>query len=585
MAAQTIRDVLIKIRLEQQDNKLNAPDLTAFNAAMEQARRQFQEATTIPGGLGGSAGPRAADPAKEADRRAKAEEAAYDREAKAAMDAYSRIMRERERMAEQERRIQAETAKYAASIDPTGGKVLTNSAARMVRDMDQYTMAADAAKSANLQLMQSVSGVGESALRAARGIAFLTAANEDDLRVAMQYVARMQGYLDLYAGITGAIVQLANARRAAAAAATAQAAAEALSARASISSAAATTASGVATSGAASGFKFLASAASLANPVVIGLTAAAALGSIAWATYQNHLSEVNQEFDVFAKLANEMAALEGKLTGVTEEVTARLSVSSLTSDLRQRLTEVQTTEQQLQRQTSALGPTGVTIDNDIGRQERLQQLKVEMTQQSGRQQILREILSIEDQIIAQKNRELQVAQQIISSARQQVDAEESRLKTLDERIGRLNRGEQARLRVIADQVQAGKELSRQNAEFLDRTGVGQAVASDFFRRQGQAAGSGAITSALGEQKALEQAQQNLRAAMAGAGEELKDIADEIVEAERKRKVEAERLQDVFRASFITQTEFERITEIVEKLARDQKNKSSATAFGTFKGGP
>ena len=86
---------------------------------------------------------------------------------------------------------------------------------------EQHKKAAEHAKAvadSHLRLADASMQMGEQAMRAARGIAFLTAAKEEDLKRAMEIIATAQGLVDLYSGSIGVIKGLVGMYRALAAA-------------------------------------------------------------------------------------------------------------------------------------------------------------------------------------------------------------------------------------------------------------------------------------------------------------------------------------------------------------------------------
>jgi hypothetical protein len=156
--------------------------------------------------------------------------------------------------------------------------------------------------------------------------------------------------------------------------------------------------------------------------------------------------------------------------------------------------------------------------------------------------------------------QLQQQRQIQSAAHDLLRVEEDRYKTMEERIGRLAPQEVDRLKKLAEKQNSGGQLSLQEAQFLEQTGVGGSVAADRFRQEGQARGAGDILSAFGEDRGVNQARSNLRSVEATAGLAVKDIQADMQELAKQKEETGKKLIEAIR-------EVIDLTPVVEQLRK------------------
>jgi hypothetical protein len=643
----TIRDVVIRIRIDQADAKLRAPDTSAWRQAMDDLKRQQAQ----PGAAFQMDRPQGAGPVmspdelmggfteafeqndaakivelyKEVDRlsesvRAEAEaekQAQKDRDqmAKEAVAAYGRIMKEREKAAAQQQRIDERTRAYADKIDPTGGNVIANSAARSVKAQDELEKATLRHMSAQKQQLEVFAGIGEAAIRAARGVAFLTAANEEDLKVAMRYVAVGQGVFDVLVGSITMYKQLAAARYAVAVAARTEAAVEAaaipakgtlvvltaeqVSAQLALSAAmAGTSRAAVVQAGAnlaAANASAAATAAGMsqsgANLAVAGsaTTAAVATKTLTAAMLRNPftIALVAATFAAAYALEKWTSAADDA-GGSTDDLTKRANAAGAAAQMLASHWSVAMQQMQVERKMPSFDLTGGDAEKQIADLRKFQQeralylterefqtgdfgggtlgaarVQAQIAQEAEDAQ--REELSIRESVTKELERQQQFAANQLNLAKQTVETEKSRLQSLEERIGRLKPQEQARLRDIAKRREAGEEISQRDAEFLDQTGVGKDVAGGFFRKRGQEAGAGDILQGLGETGGLEQAQRDLQTANATFGAALEGIEEELAAAKREEAAGLERLRLLIKDTVASKVAVQMLEESFRKL--------------------
>ncbi len=510
MAGQTIRDVVIKIRLEQAGpTKLRAPD----TSEIDRATKQTTAAAT----------------------------AAFTAEEREALASYSRIMRERKKMQDDAAKLAENTAKYADGIDPTGGQVLSNRAQRNEQDRQRQSAAE---LSATKQQIEAYSAIGEGAIRAARGVAFLTAANEDDMRVALQYVAAAQGVLDVFAGTANIVKATITLRQAQTVTTAAAVASETALAGAATTATAATTSQTAAT--------WALNAAMSGNPVVLAGIAVATIAVAAGYTLLKQstdeaeaaiirsngtLNAIGTNFERLAELTqrgSEAIAAAGESFSVAMQriqLDGQRPFANADDQIRAIEKEL-IVRKSLLDAASVRGTAGVGVTGAAG--VKLQNNQFETT-------AAQELLSIRQKQTDELQKQRDLAAQALDTSRRTVEAEKDRLRTAEERFGRLSRGEQERLKGIADRQKNGGQLTEQEARFLEQSGFGGANTSAFFQKRGQEGGFGQVAEGLGLNAALEQAKRNLQADTATFGEFITDADELIRDAIRKRDQDFDKL--------------------------------------------
>lgn len=590
--AETIRDVVIKIRMQQAGaQKLSAPDVSEYLAAIQSAAQTAQQHldSVKPGPLGmdpstlqpgaiptpSSQTPGSRSPSSESftaeereairayarimaerEKSTKDAEKQYDREANAAVRAYSRIMAERRKAADDAERLAQNTAKYAEGIDPTGGQVLSNRAQR--NEQDRQRQSAVELSTAKQQL-EAYSAIGEGAIRAARGIAFLTAAKEEDLRVALQYVAAAQGVLDIFAGTASVAKGVITARQAMTAATVAATTAEV----------------GLATAGSAAAGAQAAALIPLAPIALIAGTAAVGIAALA-EEYRRFLPEpikAAESLDVWTEKQRKAADAISEARSVFEtemQQIATLSKIPIGADSlnfdeqRKRITLAAQFARDAVENSNDKGRFGAGV---LGRERtNLEQNNTEIS----KQQSLLETRKLET---AELLKQRDIAQGILQTAKQTVENEKNRLASLEERIGRLSKQEQERLKGIAGKTAKGESLTEQEARFLDQTGIGGAVASAFFRKRGQDSGAGEILSGLGENNQLEQAKRDLQSAQATAGLALDDIEEQLTISIQEQTKAYDRIAELVGKAF-------QLEGLVKRLEAEAANAKSQGVNGS-----
>lgn len=505
MMAETIRDVIIKIRLQQEKTSLQPPDTSAFRQAISNA--------VSPGGTATAA--RATSAEKEAENAL---------------------------------RLAERTAAYIDNIDATAGQTIVN---RAQRNAAARAQADAAALAASRMTLESLNAVGEGALRAGRGIAFLTASTEDDLRASLQYVTAAQGTLDVFAGLSNATKGLLNARQV-------------------------LTLSTVTSTGAETA---LGAALAVSPPVLAAVTVAALATAAAYSEITRQSREANKEIDLQSKYLNDAGRAWENYTERTERARSAISAAredfSTAMDIIGRGSNVPGAN--VDDQIRAIRNNAQQARNDLDNRERRGELGAgllgrQRADQEGTEIARREqeaILELREKQTQELQRQRDLARQALETAKQTVEAEKNRLASLEERIGRLSQGERNRLQGIAGKLGGGGQLTEADARFLDQTGVGGSQASAFFRQRGQAGGAGGILAGLGETAGLKSAQDNLRSTLASEGEALKEIETELANSLKSRQASYDKITQLLSEALTLKSLVQGLEKVVEAQGKNQ----------------
>lgn len=135
-------------------------------------------------------------------------------------------------------------------------------------------------------------------------------------------------------------------------------------------------------------------------------------------------------------------------------------------------------------------------------------------------ELSREKVQASERNVATAERELAIARQKVAAERQQADSALAR-------FGRLGAGEQKRAKDIAGKVQAGQQISRADAEFLESIGLGGKVSGGFFSGQGKSAGGEGVLGILGDMDGLKEARRAEQEAIANVSKAQQEHADAV----------------------------------------------------------
>lgn len=404
----TIREVVVKVRLEQVQARLAVPDTRAVHDEIAKISREYREALNPRVAGGGSSG----------------------------------------------------TAAGAAA---------TRQAVIATNDLSQSSM----------RVAGSLKQAGEGAFIFARGLAFLTAGSDENLRSAIRNIAAVQGLFDLYRGGVQIVSGLskANATLAASNAAVAASSTAAASAAASLTQIA---------------VKLLPQL----GPIALGIVAIG--GVMALMKLPERAEEFEELAEAIRKVKQAGADLDRSLQQQRFEL---LSPEDQVSQVLQKRSQplpdvgtfaaVQEEAARIAQRQLGLGSQGVVTDET---RLALAQEFVNKGEEANRQLEERKtgervILDYMKEQGDAKRRELEQAQRTLDTATKQLAVEDRRLQSLDEIVGRMKPAELRRLEQIERNAAAGK-TTRRDLAFLDERGIGSEFTSREFAKAGREATGG-----------------------------------------------------------------------------------------------
>lgn len=511
-----IRDVVVRITLEQINAAIKVPDIAPLKAVE-------------------------ADHAKSIDKVIKK----YD---------------EKEETAKLNSKREREYIKDISDAVKEGEK---NYAAQLKQRADaekQVAAAAEAAATkqqvAQLKVLETTKQLGEGVFQLARGIAFLTTSSDEDFREMLATIAKLQGGFDLIKGgatTIKALVEGTNALKIATGAAT-------------IGQALLAAANTVVTTTATAATAAVTALKVALGPIGLIITAigvAAVIGAAAWEMYSKNsesaaksidrttesIRKATKETEIQLKYEQANYDLHKQVTDsrmaqmTTDEQIAALSkertnLLKLEADLLQKIIEKR---KELKAQEAAveasknnpknsgfgivdiLSPVAGIAEmykdrSDLSKtlkenQDALNDAKqVEINLLNQKQGYLSDELAGQEKVVALENqkhsaaeRELErqkqlaeAAKQGLETAKQKLAIEEQKLRSMDAQFGRLTKQEQLEAKALADKVRAGEELNRRQLERLSQ--IGGNVARDYVEREyakrGETSGSREYESAF-----------------------------------------------------------------------------------------
>lgn len=393
-----------------------------------------------------------------------------------------------------------------------------------------------------------VNQLAAGSLKAARGVAFLTAANQEEYQATLRWIAGIQGVMDTFTGVLDAYKAVIAFKRASTAATVAETAAETALATARGRSAGAGVGSTLAGMGG--------SAISLRGAGALGLAAGAGYGVYKFGEALG--SRFYRDAEVFAQrngftqrdpymgpqgqeradlISADLARIEQSRSARDASFTGHNRLLSMLSgpddfDAAMALIDRQ---QAINRGTLNLPKESRYLSpNEESQFQRLEVAEKSIQWEDARAQRLER----QSELLGQQ---LQQQRQLQSAAHELLRVEEDRFRTMEERIGRLAPQEVQRLQQLADKQRSGQSLSLQEAQFLERTGVGGSIAAARFREEGLARGAGGILSAFGEDRGVNQARNNLRSVEATAGLAVGELQAELGKLAQAKKENAREL--------------------------------------------
>ncbi len=424
---------------------------------------------------------------------------------------------------------------------------------------------------ANMKTLDSFKQAGEGAFTLARGIAFLNSSSEKDFQQTLLVIAKFQGAFDLFKGGTDTIRGLVEASKVLTTSMAAQSVAQA--------------AVGTSATAAAGGLTLMQVA---MGPIGIALAAITAVVGIFLYTW----SKVKEETEKNTKAWQD----------ATRSVEGLRRAKDLlnTADSQNRISELRGPQQQMQdleQQVVATRNTIRSLGTEIRRARNQQDTFTDPTIQS--QQTAKELAgrldlneaiqlrrNQEEGILSLQNRQSQEAEkqyekqlQTLEVLRDKLKHEEQRLQSMDAQFASLNGIERKELEILSLKAESGK-LTREELLTLQKLG-GSAVAG-FVGNQlgamGQAQGSRDIFARFGVDTGQERArmQTEVESIGAGAGASPGQTAEQAVQAKLEQLI-AQRTQANERVSGLLSALLEaeqinngRIDELRAKFERNTR---------------
>jgi hypothetical protein len=389
---------------------------------------------------------------------------------------------------------------------------------------------------ANLKAADGFKAAAEGAFTFARGVALLGVANEEDLAAIAGTIAEIQGKFDVFKGGVDAVKGFTEGTRALK---------EAVGA-ASLAEAAHTIAIGIKTKAATIATGALTAMQAALGPVgiaIAGVAAASAILATAWVAYESRARPPVESFT--EAIADQIAETKrlGEAARETGQFISNLGKADeaafakrleLLGDEDQRLAAIQqrrerieqigvlrtgdqtarsqanTIREQLAQYEQIGAASGINVETEAQARQQLAQAELIdaaalADQDARRLELLRERIALVGQEGQAREKALDQERQAVEARRQQlkttqelVRAEQNRLASLDEIVGRLTAEQRIQLERLGEKAQAGTITAEEvkQAEQLGGAGVA-GFASQFFQRQGRAAGGASVFDAFG----------------------------------------------------------------------------------------
>jgi hypothetical protein len=427
-----------------------------------------------------------------------------------------------------------------------------------------------------LQQLEIFGSMAGSIAQLARGTAFLFASTDEDMRKYLETLAKYQGVFDLIAGSASTLKNAINlwntltvAQNASAAAAT----------RAAVANSAASVAG---SSGGGSAVGGLAGqAAMMAGRFSLPL---AAVATLAYAGYESY-----QESEVRPGERRQTAEEEARRERVrraeehNDEQLRRLQMRGNNTSLTQSLigagalTNSEAMEQVRGNQNSArfqYNMSNAAIDPLAGpTYTKEAELLVEYSKQSIDN--YKQLLDLANQQTQALQQQASTYQSIAEASKNQLEQEQRRYETLEEKIGRLSEADVARLKRIAEAQKEGKDLSLEDASFLESTGVGTKQARKRFRQEADARGADDLLQSFGERDNLDNLEATDASTQATATQQIDQLTTEIDRINEQRKQDLEKLVAAITTNLAASSELDQLRREIEKFNEEQKRKAAS----------
>lgn len=562
-----IRDVVIRVALEQKQSSLKVPPLPASIAGgsksspaskqsseEKQYDKEAKEAVAAYSRIMGEKRKKEEQAARESEKAAAAAERAYDKEANAAVAAYSRILKANKERAEKE--IQSQKAIAAAHSAVIG----------------TYAQTAGAA------------------LQMSRGIAFVVAANDEQAESFVRALAKAQGYFDLAVGSIQVIkgvndvtrqtailmdLQAASAGRAAAATTTLAVAGAGAAATAK-TGVAATVAATTATWGLSYAVAAVGAVAGIAvAPILLIGAAVAAVGLAATLAYQRFSnSTVEKQAKKDAEAAENSAKRQTdalvRVSKQRQEISNVKSSRIDSNDSAKLAAEL--AKQQEARAKFVESAKAVPMKLDTRESEK-KSLENKLSLQEQNVAMIQNEQQLQDKYVESLKNEQAVAKDILKTAQDTLATEENRNRSENSRLGLMSRADQNQAKKLLEKKASGQELSIRDARKAQSLGILKEDVEAAGVKEAEKRGLTGARERAGETKPLEQAKKDMVSANNTVGLAIKDLDEQLKEGAKQQEELADKLVKAMNGKFATAEMLERVIQGIED--RDKANSTKS----------
>lgn len=528
--AATIRDVVVRVAIEQQEAKLKAPDTSEVRAKIEELRQLYEQAF--------SAAPQfdfTFQPLEEL--RPQVEDL---------LDEFMRL--------------------------GDGVKLVDTSSQSAARSMvDGFT-----------GVGESLKQTGEGVFTLARGIAFLTTSSDTDFRKQLETIAKFQGAFDVFKGGVETVSGLSKAYTALTAATTVQTAAN-------TGLAASNTAVAVTGSAAAAAMGSLLVTLGPAALLIGG--AALILSQLELPDEEvNRTTDALAKFNIEQGRTNR--AFEGQqaaLKPLNEQLEFYRRRASELGSFRKNVEDfriLETDSSGLLTETGLFGPDITTFRGDEkgleAARQRLDLNRSRLAVIGEEREAQEEVLRLLEAQYDARARELSVAKEQTQLAKETAEREANRLQSFEERLGRLSKSEFNQLTRLRDRALAGETLNNAQLERIEALGGGAVsgfVGGQFAARGRERGGAeffrgiddGEVTATQARRQEAIDRLADLDAEFGDSGsvgQGLIDLAEERQKAVDAQKRNVDKLIEIERQNtIIINEQAQRIAELEASIAR------------------
>lgn len=579
--AQTIRDVLIRVGLQANSSGFSAPDLKkvereANDAAAAVGKLNKELRGGGAGGIGGS--PRA--PGGASSQRAPDLFAGIDIGVNKYKDAVTR------------------QKQFVDQIVAADEKMLSRgeSMQRYYQDAakatDQFSKSQKAAMEISNQRAEATMLLANAGMKLARGVAFVTAANEQEYQSMLKLIATAQGYFDIFSGTIDAYKSYLNFSKAATAAKIAEAGATNMLAasetRASVARLGGVGRGALGMAGRVSGPLAIAAGVGLAGRFLIRDAYGLGTRERYDRQRQERTDAYNSPEAAAARDAAGTARMQQFDSMISGRVEAGRGIRSVLGnnprgfDLRTLVEGVERdrsiSTQMIQSADFKGSPQQWAIENET-RRNKVAEINLQAEQE-------KQAVYQKQQEILQ--RQLDTSLSLKQAAVETLRAEENRYRSAEESIGRLSRSEAQRLKGIGEKLKSGKDVSRSEIEFAESRGGGifESQIGSYYAKRGRSQGSAEILAGTDIARGISSAQANLQDFANGeAARSGRQVADELdklnktldksftmqIEMIRKSVAAAERLA----------SEQAKLEQQLNQVQNGQQNSNAIWNFGLF----